>query len=63
VVGESEGSDMFTALVSMMLVGTSEKAKQLGIIINPHGLRMGWASWPINFDPIWIEHCGGFEKK
>lgn len=22
--------------------------------INSHGARNGWATWPINFDPIWI---------
>ena len=24
---------------------------------NEHGIRKGWASWPYNFDPIWIQFC------
>lgn len=24
---------------------------------NPHGVRMGWCMWPLNFDPVWIESC------
>ena len=27
-----------------------------------HGIRNGWASWPIDFDPVWIERCV-FETK
>lgn len=26
-----------------------------------HGARNGWFAWPINFDPIWLESCNGFE--
>lgn len=28
-----------------------------GPVLNPHGVKMGWCEWPINFDPIWIESC------
>ena len=31
--------------------------------MTPHGIRNGWANWPINFDPIWIEHCPYYESK
>jgi len=30
---------------------------------NPHGVINGWCWWPLNFDPIWIESCTGFEQK
>jgi len=26
------------------------------------GLDMGWADWPFNFDPVWLQWCDGFEK-
>ncbi len=29
--------------------------------LDPHGHRMGWANWPMDFDPIWIDSCGLFE--
>lgn len=28
-----------------------------------HGVRNGWFFWPFNFDPIWLEACGGFEPE
>lgn len=30
---------------------------------DPHGVRNGWFYHPINFDPIWLESCDGFEQK
>lgn len=27
------------------------------IRLDPHGVRNGWAHWPFNFDPIWVDHC------
>lgn len=27
------------------------------IKINEHGAKNGWAEWPLDFDPIWIEEC------
>ena len=28
--------------------------------LNPTGVRGGWAAWPINFCPVWIDSCDGF---
>lgn len=25
--------------------------------LNEHGVKNGWASWPIDFDPVWVESC------
>ena len=33
------------------------------VVGNLHGVRNGWFWWPINFDPVWLEKCTGFEKK
>lgn len=40
-----------------------ELAKKLQIEANPHGVRMGWFTWPVNFDPVWLMNCNGFEAK
>lgn len=29
---------------------------------DPHGIRMGWFSWPFNFDPTWLVECSGFKE-
>lgn len=30
---------------------------------NPHGIANGWFMHPLNFDPVWLEECSGFEAK
>ena len=30
---------------------------------NPHGIKNGWFMHPLNFDPVWLEECNGFEAK
>lgn len=29
---------------------------------NPHGIKMGWFLWPLNFDPTWLISCDGFSS-
>jgi hypothetical protein len=33
------------------------------ISINEHGKKNGWALWPFDFDPIWIDKCEMYNKK
>jgi len=35
----------------------------LKVKFNQHGIDSGWANHPLNFDPVWLEECDGFEKK
>lgn len=37
--------------------------KALGIKGNPHGIAHNWFSWPMNYDPIWLESCNGHKEK
>lgn len=30
---------------------------------NQHGIDSGWFNWPMNFDPVWLEECNGFEER
>lgn len=47
-----------------MMQGTrSPLEKRMNISYNRHGFNNGWFSWPINFDPVWLESCDGFEQK
>jgi len=38
-------------------------AAGLNIAGDPHGIKNGWFMWPLNFDPIWLRNCDGFERK
>jgi len=31
--------------------------------VNEWGKKNGWALWPLNFDPTWIEKCGLYRDK
>ena len=35
---------------------------KLEIQINEHGFNQGWAYWPMNFDPVWIDNCNGYKE-
>ena len=37
--------------------------KRMNISLNPHGIKNGWAFWPMDFDPVWLETCDAFEQK
>lgn len=34
-----------------------------GLGLNPVGVKGGWANWPLDFDPIWVNHCPFFIEK
>jgi hypothetical protein len=33
----------------------------LGVSAEQHGIDEGWFMWPLNFDPIWLKTCNGYE--
>ena len=47
------------------MMGILEKVREnpLGIGLDPVGVKGGWASWPFDFDPIWVTQCSGMELK
>lgn len=44
-------------------VPLSEAARGLGVSGDPTARARGWFLWPVNFDPVWLRSCLGFEKK
>ncbi len=59
VVGK-RGGDQLIAMASQFDEGPARAAAMLHIRANDHGIRNGWFVWPVNFDPVWLEHCDGF---
>ena len=37
--------------------------KRMNVSGSVHGFNNGWFFWPINFDPVWLETCDGFERQ
>ena len=51
-----------TSMVDSLLVGMTGTD---GVTVkgNPHGVKNGWFMWPVDFDPVWLENCEGYENK
>jgi len=51
-------------LVVLKLGATSvgEKPNNWLVIGNSHGIKSGWFNWPVDFDPVWVERCDGYEQ-
>ena len=52
--------ELINTISSIFAPESNPVAKKLNITMNQHGIRNGWCSWPMNFDPIWINNCQGF---
>ena len=50
-------------LVKIISGDKENSALALNIRANPHGVKSGWFTWPIDFDPAWLLNCEGFEEK
>lgn len=58
---KSSGSDKSSELEFLIASGmyeliNKETNKPL-VVLNQYGVNNGWATWPIDFDPIWVESC------
>lgn len=52
--------DLMTENLTALAVGSgnlkSIKIKESPVIkFDPYGVASGWCTWPINFDPVWVE--------
>lgn len=52
-----------TDLLSLFSDENLKIMKRLNLRANLHGIEKGWFLWPINFDPVWLENCDGYQKK
>ncbi|RUP42177.1 MAG: hypothetical protein EKK63_02450 [Acinetobacter sp.] len=56
---------MLLYLSGKQLVITQEESEEPVPILNldPHGIKNGWANWPVDFDPVWVSDCKLFTSK
>ena len=63
-LGFGNTGDLLGVAVSLgMYEIINEETGEPLVKLDPHGVRNGWAAWPINFDPIWVTECPFFEEK
>lgn len=51
-----DGKSSFLTFIESMILKATPK-------IDEHGAKNGWATWPLDFDPIWISDCPYFKGK
>lgn len=56
-------SDRVTSPMLLFVGMRSGAMKRMNVSGNRHGIEHGWFLWPLNFDPVWLESCDGFERK
>jgi hypothetical protein len=50
------------AVAAGMYELVDDKGEQI-VKLDPHGVKNGWANWPINFDPTWVIECPFYTQK
>jgi hypothetical protein len=50
-------------LASHQVQITEKESGEPLVKINEHGIKNGWANWPLDFDPVWVEDCRFFLDK
>ena len=55
------GTNIMLMLEIMATGGVNQES--LKIKASHHGIQHGWVNYPLDFDPIWIDECTGFEQR
>lgn len=50
-------------LAAMMGAGFPVRIPGIHVKGVAHGIVHGWFNWPMDYDPIWLEACDGFEAR
>ena len=45
-----------------ILAGYCDENGNAFLQFDTHGVKMGWCTWPVNFDPTWVECYLPIEK-
>ena len=53
-----DGKGAILAIAAIMAGG---RFRPFNLTGSAHGMRNGWFSWPLDFDPIWLKTCDAFE--
>lgn len=53
---KAENSSMLELLLATHQVKLTSGNEEL-IELDQHGVLNGWANWPLDFDPVWVNNC------
>jgi hypothetical protein len=68
IVGDKQGASLIELLLSAGTIKLTATDKKTGVekpmvSLSEHGVKNGWANWPFDFDPIWVEECLLYNEK
>ena len=55
-----EGKGRILAIATVMM---GRGFEPFGLTGNAHGIKNGWFSWPLDYDPVWLDSCTAFEQR
>jgi hypothetical protein len=58
-----KAAELEILLASHQVQITGKESGEPLVKINEHGAKNGWANWPLDFDPIWVDDCRFFLDK
>jgi len=63
-IGENfEKKNPMFGLMMAMSGGKAPGLRHDKVQFSRQGIEGGWAAWPFNFDPVWLEKCELYESK
>lgn len=60
--GDDKSDTLEMLIVSGLYSITNKNTGEPIVKLNNYGVKNGWADWPINFDPVWVESCEFFNE-
>jgi hypothetical protein len=57
-----ENSLLMEVLLSTHQIRLTSDGKDI-VNLDPHGIKNGWANWPMDFDPVWVTDCKFYVEK
>ena len=63
IIENKEEAKAMEFLISLGMKTLTKEDGSPAVELDPHGVRNGWASWPIDFDPTWVSSCAFYTDK
>lgn len=60
---DPENGPLLELMISGGQVSMTDNNGNPLVKLNPWGVKNGWAMWPIDFDPTWVDDCKFFADK
>lgn len=60
---QEEKAEMLELLIAGGQLVLTDQDDNPIVKLDEYGIKSGWANWPLDFDPTWVDSCGFFKDK